>query len=470
MLARRTVKVFTFGCQMNVYDSQRLVENLASIGFAETHDEEEADLVVLNTCSVREKPAQKVYSMLGRLRRLKQSRPSVLLAVAGCVAQQEQERLASRIPYVDIVLGPDHVSDVADLVEQADRTGKQVIAASFRESRDGMFPAAVRPLRRTASAYVTVMKGCDQFCSYCIVPHVRGREFSKPPGAVLDEVRLLVDSGVREVTLLGQNVNRYGMDDPSSPRFPELLERVHEVPGLERLRFTTSHPADCTQELIAAFARLEKLCPYMHLPLQSGSDRILAAMNRRYTLAEYRDRVAGLRRARPGIHLSTDLIVGFPGETQEDFEGTLEAARQVRWGSAFSFKYSPRPGTRAAETPDDVPAREKQERLARLQELLYATAFEAMRSHVGQQHPVLVEGASRKGANCGSAPQISGRTPTNYVVNIPLGEPAAGLPLPEDMVGRTVTVTVVEALPHSLLGRIEENAAEAAGGQAWLSK
>jgi len=456
MLARRTVKIFTFGCQMNVYDSQRMVEQLAPLGYAETGNEEEADLIVLNTCSVREKPAQKVFSMLGRLRRHKESRPGTMLAVAGCVAQQEQERLAERVPFVDLVLGPDQVGEIADLVIEAERSGKQVVATRFKDDRNGIFPVASRPMRRTATSFVTVMKGCDQFCSYCIVPHVRGREHSKPAEAVLDEVRMLVDSGVREVTLLGQNVNRYGMDQPGAPRFHELLSMVAAIPGLARLRFTTSHPADCTDELVRSFATLDKLCPYMHLPMQSGSDRILGAMNRRYARAEYMDRVRALRSACPGIHLSTDLIVGFPGETEGDFQDTMSAAAEVRWGSAFSFKYSPRSGTKACGLPDDVPPEEKQERLSRLQAVLYEAAFAAMEAHVGQVHEILVEGESRHGAGGRAGRQLSGRTRTNYIVNVPVRSGDV------DRTGEILSIRVVRALPHSLLGDLRDEEQERA--------
>jgi tRNA-2-methylthio-N6-dimethylallyladenosine synthase len=449
MTSGKQVKIFTYGCQMNVYDSEHLLQNLAQLGYRSTEVTEEADLVILNTCSVREKAAQKVYSTLGRLKAFKRRNPELLLVVAGCVAQQEQEALARRVPYLDIVMGPDHISRVNDLVEEARRTRRQVVATRFLDDPETIFsPGAALTGEVPIAAFVTVMKGCDQYCSYCIVPYTRGRETSKSPEAVIEEVKALLAAGVREVCLLGQNVNRYGMDREGYPRFHELLRRVHDLPGLRRLRFVTSHPADCTDELIDCFTALPRLTPFCHLPMQSGSDAVLQRMNRRYDRARYNDRVARLRDAVPGIHLSTDLIVGFPGETDAEFEETMEVARAVRWGSAFSFKYSPRPGTRAAQMADDVPAAVKQARLEKLQQLLYDTMHEAMARHVGETVEVLVEGASCRPFPASGGSQHTGRTGTNYIVNFDVAE---GTVVEK---GDLVRVGIEKTFAHSLYGKL----------------
>ncbi len=443
----KKVKIFTYGCQMNVYDSQRLAEHLCRAGYEQTETDGEADLIILNTCSVRENPAQKVFSKLGRLRKHKKRGRDVLFAVAGCVAQQEQEALARRVPYVDIVLGPDHVGEIVELVEQAQRTGRQVVATTFKEGRE-VFPEAMPLQESQASAFVTVMKGCNQYCAYCIVPYTRGREISKPADEVVAEVGRLVNAGVKEVTLLGQNVNRYGMGASGYPRFHELLAMVGKVEGLERLRFLTSHPADCTEELISAFGTVEKLCPYLHFPLQAGSDRILSKMNRRYSFEHYSKLVDLARSIDPAIHLSTDLIVGFPGETDADFEATLDAARTIKWGSAYSFKYSPRPGTAAADLTDDVPGEVKKSRLSQLQAILYAGMTEALRAHVGSEAQVLVEARRIYEAEDETRIQLTGRTATNYVANFPSPEDG------DDLVGKLVRVRITGARTHSLMGEM----------------
>lgn len=443
----KKVKIFTYGCQMNVYDSQRLFEHLHRAGYEQTEKDGEANLFILNTCSVRENPAQKVFSKLGRLRKHKSRDREVLFAVAGCVAQQEQEALARRVPYVDVVLGPDHVGEIVELVEQARRTGRQVVATAFKEGR-GVFSKAMPLQESRASAFVTVMKGCNQYCSYCIVPYTRGREVSKSCDEVLGEVEHLVDAGVKEVTLLGQNVNRYGIGSKGYPAFHELLAMVGETKGLQRLRFLTSHPADCTDELVRSFGKVQKLCPYLHFPLQAGSDRILAKMNRRYSFEHYQRLVELARRVDPAIHLSTDLIVGFPGETQADFEATLHAARTIRWGSAYSFKYSPRPGTAAAQLADDVPGEVKKSRLSQLQAILYAGMTEALRAHVDNEAEVLVEARRVYEAQDETRFQLTGRTATNYVTNFPSPEDG------DDHVGKLIRVRITGARTHSLIGEM----------------
>jgi len=447
--ADRKVMVITYGCQMNVYDSRRMVQSLAQMGYRETDSKEEADLIILNTCSVREKPARKLYSALGRLKKYKARNSDLLLVVAGCVAQQEQTAIARKVPYIDVVLGPDHTGEIGELVELARKTKRQVVATDFVGDPDQVFcnAAPVRPGRVVAS--VTIIKGCNQFCSYCIVPYTRGREFSRSPDAIVEEVHQLVDSGAREVYLLGQNVNRYGLDRPEYPLFHELLGTVASVDGVERVRFTTSHPADCTDELLGCFGNMDKLQPYFHLPLQSGSDRILSMMNRRYTYGHYRDKAMRLKELCPDCHLSTDLIVGFPGETEEDFQRTLDSVHEVRWGSAFSFKFSPRPGTGAARFADDVPAAVKQERLEKLQELLYHYMHVAMRRHVGRLEEVLVEGKSSRGRGETGLPQLMGRTGSNYIVNFDVEPENANL------AGKLVRVRIKEAFTHSLVGELE---------------
>ena len=444
MIADRRVKVFTFGCQMNVYDSEHLLQNLSQLGYRATEEQEEADIIILNTCSVRENAAQKVYSMLGRLKFLKRRNPALLLVVAGCVAQQEQEALARRLPYVDIVMGPDHISEVSQLVEEARRTGEQVIATRFERDPERIFSGPDNLVERVpVSSYVTVMKGCNQFCSYCIVPHTRGREVSKPPETLLTEVRGLLERGAREIHLLGQNVNRYGMDRNDYPRFHELLAQVHDLP---RLRFITSHPRDCPDELLDCFATLPRLAPFFHLPLQSASDRILAAMNRGYDFGHYVERVAKLRAVAPNINISTDLIVGFPGESDEDFEQTVEAARTIRWGNSYSFMYSPRPGTRAAQLPDDVSLPTKKARLEKLQTVLYDTMHEAMRQTIGTREDILIEGPSSRSLTNRAVRQLTGRSGSGYIVNVDF--PADRVASPGEM----VAVRIAESLNHSLYG------------------
>jgi tRNA-2-methylthio-N6-dimethylallyladenosine synthase len=446
MRSGKKVKIFTFGCQMNVYDSQHMLHQLAQAGYEETDDAKEAAVVILNTCSVREKPVMKLHSALGRLRRLKSRNRKLLLIVAGCVAQQEQQALAQQVPFLDIVMGPDHVTDIVQLIEQALRSGEQIVATSFEESQEKLFATtALRPSDRV-SAYVTVMKGCNQFCSYCIVPHTRGREVSRDVDGIVTEVRSLLDSGVREIFLLGQNVNRYGLDNRSCPPFHELLAMLHDLEGLKRLRFITSHPADCTDELIGCFKTLPKLPPYFHLPLQSGSDRILKLMNRSYSFAHYLERARQLCALHPLFHLSTDLIVGFPGETDEDFEATMQAAREIKWGSAFSFKYSPRPGTGAARMADDVPEAVKKARLEKLQNLLYDNMRLAIGRHIGHAVDVLVEGESAWGTSRAGYVQLTGRTPTNFIVNFDVRGKSS------DWKGRLTRVRIASAKAHSLVG------------------
>jgi len=439
----KRLRIHTYGCQMNVYDSERMAELLGPLGYTLTDRDDEADLVLINTCSVREKPEAKVLSLVGRLAPLKATRPNLLIGVTGCVGRQHGDALVELAPGLDMVIGPDQVGRIAEHVGRLEEGLGPVVATGDEEDPSRMFQRGGIDEGRSASRFVSVMKGCDQYCSYCIVPYVRGSEVSRSPESVLAEATELLEAGARELILLGQNVNRYGIGQPDLPDFVGMLRRVHDLPGLERLGFVTSNPGDCPDELLDAFGELPRLSPYFHLPMQAGSDAVLKRMNRRYDRERYFALVDRLREVRPGIHLSTDLIVGFPGETEEDFEATMDAARRVRWGSSYSFGYSTRPGTRAADWPDDVPREEKMRRLAVLQDLLHATMMEGLRDHVGRTVAVLVEGPSRRGQG-----QLSGRTDTNYVLNFTGGQP--------ELIGRTVRVRVETAMRHSLLGVLEE--------------
>lgn len=451
---QRHVYVQTFGCQMNVYDTERIHQVLRPDGYTPTDDPSRADLILLNTCSVRDKAEHKMLSALGRFHRLKEHNDELLLGVGGCVATQEGERLLKKVPYLDLVFGPDNIADLPGLVTAArGGDGRQSHTKFANRRAYEWVPLEPQDGERQATAMLTVMKGCNKFCSFCIVPFTRGREVSKPAELVVEETRRLVAGGVREVMLLGQNVNSYGLDRPGEARFHELLAMVGEVEGLERIRFTTSHPVDCTDELVAAFdGRVPKLCEYFHLPVQSGSDTMLRKMRRGYSLDEYLDRLRRLREACPGIALSTDIIVGFPGETEEQHRATLALLEEVRFDGIFSFKYSERPGTSASRLTDNVPEDEKARRLDEVQTLQARITRERMRGYEGTTVDVLIEGPSRNArlVGCGTAfaSQLTGRTRTNVAVNftVPGGVTAA------EWIGRVVPVHVTGAMPHSLSG------------------
>ncbi len=435
-MARPKKKLYikTYGCQMNVADSELMAQVLAE-EYVRTDRPEAADLYLVNTCAIRRKSEEKAKSLLGRLRSLKRQRPQLLLGVGGCVAQQEGERLLAAVPHLDLVFGTHGIYRLPGLVRQAarQRLADVELGPGFPPGPRQQWPAGA------ASALVTIMQGCNNFCSFCVVPFVRGREFSRPPAEIAAEVADFLTAGGREVTLLGQNVNSYGRGLPEPVTFSQLLKRIAALPGLARLRFTTSHPRDLSPDLIAAFEELPTLCEHLHLPVQSGSDRILKAMNRGYTRKEYLDKVARLRRACPGLSLSTDLIVGFPGETEADFEQTLDLVQAAAFDQAFSFKYSPRPQTRAASFPEQVPEAIQAERLGRLQAVLADLTLKAHQRLVGQVREVLVEGGSKR-----SPEQLCGRLRTNQVVNF------TG---PRELRGRLVTVQLHEAHPHSLKGQ-----------------
>jgi len=437
----RKVWVHTFGCQMNEVDSARMVEALGRHAYSPAASADEADLIVLNTCSVREKAEQKLLSALGRYREVK-ARRGALIAVSGCVAQQEKERLLGRVPYVDFVFGPDHVGRLPELVERA-RSRQRFAETGWMDSEEYVFPRAdPGAARGRATAFVTAMKGCDNVCAFCVVPHTRGREVSRPFTEVVAECAGLAEVGVREVTLIGQNVNSYR----GGASFADLLRRVAAVPGIERIRFTTSHPHDLSDALVSAFRDEPRVMPHFHLPVQSGSDRVLARMRRDYTVDGYLERLARLREARPGIAVTTDFIVGFPGETEGDFRSSLALLEQVRYDQSFSFVYSPRPrtlaATRAGSGPaewTEVPREEAVERLERLLAVQRRIAAEIMAAELGRTVEVLVEGPSD------SPGERLGRTPENRVVHVAAGEDAAPA-------GATVRVRVSRAGTSSLSG------------------
>ena len=431
----------TYGCQMNEYDSSRMADLLAHTHNLELVKEpEQADVLLLNTCSIREKAQEKVFSQLGRWNELKQERPDLIIGVGGCVASQEGAAIVARAPYVDLVFGPQTLHRLPELIDARQSSGRPQVDVSFPEIEkfDKLPPARVEG----PSAFVSIMEGCSKYCSFCVVPYTRGEEFSRRFDDVLTEVADLAEQGVKEVTLLGQNVNAYRgrMADGAIADFALLLEYVAEVPGIGRIRYTTSHPKEFTQRLIDAHTRIDKLAMHVHLPVQSGSDRVLAAMKRGYTALEYKSIARRLRAARPGISISSDFIVGFPGETEQDFEATLKLVDELGFDNSFSFVYSPRPGTPAAEFPDDTPQEVKLARLARLQGKIDAHASTIGELMVGTRQRILVEGASRRDAG-----ELSGRAGDNRVVNF------RG---PRRLVGQFVEVTVTAAMAHTLRGEV----------------
>jgi len=434
----------TFGCQMNVVDSERIVDLLEGIGYAQVDAADKADLVLLNTCSVRDKAERKVYGHLGRFKPIKDQRPDLIIGVGGCVAQQEGEKMLKTVPYLDLVFGTHNVHRLPELVLQVEEKRQRGTATDFldRETRLNLFPQ--RSVRENITRFVTVMQGCDNFCSYCIVPYVRGREVSRPSAEIIAEIESLVTQGVREVTLLGQNVNSYGLKEEDEISFAQLLRQVNQVEGLERLRFATSHPKDMTDELIDTFGQLDKLCKHIHLPVQSGSDRILKLMNRGYTAADYLSKVERLKEVCPDIRLTTDIIVGFPGENDEDFQATLDMVSQVRYADAFTFLYSPRTGTAAADLQDDQSSVQKQQRFERLCELQNQIGEETWQSDLGKVLPVLVEGESKQGDG-----QIFGRTTWNRIVNFSGST---------DLIGQIVPVKISKVFRNSNLGELTTDA------------
>ena len=432
----------TFGCQMNEYDSDKMADVLnAAEGIVKTDNPEDADIILFNTCSVREKAQEKVFHDLGRVRHLKQLNPNLVIGVGGCVASQEGDAIVARAPYVDVVFGPQTLHRLPQLIAERKTKGKAAVDVSFPEIEkfDAMPPAEIKG----ASAFVSIMEGCSKFCTFCIVPYTRGGEVSRPFTDVLTEVADLAAHGVKEVTLLGQNVNAYRGDMEGSEEKADLamlIEYIAEVPGIERIRYTTSHPREMSQRLIDTYATVPKLVSHLHLPVQAGSDRVLAAMKRGYTTLEYKSIVRKLRAARPDISLSTDFIVGFPGETDEDFEKTMKLIDDVEFDASFSFIYSPRPGTPALELEDSTPAEVKSARLSRLQKRIDELAQVVSKAMVGSVQRVLVEGTSKKDAT-----ELAGRTDNNRIVNF------AGN---QRLINTFVDVRITSALSHSLRGEI----------------
>jgi tRNA-2-methylthio-N6-dimethylallyladenosine synthase len=441
-ISLKKVFVRTWGCQMNEHDTERMVGILQERGYVLCSTPEEADLILLNTCSIREKSEHKVYSELGRYAEIKKEKPSLVIGVAGCVAQQEGEHIAKKSPWVSMVFGSKHIQDLPWMMERvglpAGRAGEHQTVVMTEDLR-GFAPTLPAHRKDQIRAWVIIMEGCENFCSFCVVPYTRGRERSRPLHEIVDEVTTLAQKGYKEVTLLGQNVNSYGRTSDEGVDFPDLLHHVHAVEGIERIRFMTSHPNALTPKMIRAITRLPKICEHLHLPLQSGSDRILERMNREYTYGDYIRRVEALRGTLPDICLTTDLIVGFPGETEEDFLKTLKAVEEIRYDNAYVFSYSRRPNTPALALDGHLPEEVKTERLQRLLAVQKEIAIQKNRDYCGRQVEVLVEGRSKTHQE-----RLTGRSRTNRVVNFDG---------PEDLIGRLVKVQIVQARASSLDGK-----------------
>ncbi|MCI6529835.1 MAG: tRNA (N6-isopentenyl adenosine(37)-C2)-methylthiotransferase MiaB [Mesosutterella sp.] len=440
-MTAKKIYIRSFGCQMNEYDSNRIVDLMTGgCGYEKTATPEDADLIVFNTCSIRDKAQQKVYSELGRIRHLKEENPGLRIAVGGCVASQEGRAIIERAPFVDVVFGPQTLHRLPSLLDKCAHCRRSQVDVSFPGI--AKFDYLPRPHVDGAAAFVSIMEGCSKFCTYCVVPYTRGQELSRPVSDVIREIKELADQGVCEITLLGQNVNAYRgtLPDGEEIDFAMLLELISALDGIERIRFMTSHPSEFTPRLIDAFRRLPKLVSHVHLPVQSGSNRILELMKRGYTAERFKEIVRGLRQARPGICITSDFIVGFPGETEEDFEQTMEMVERVGFDASFSFVYSPRPGTPAASMKDDTPQSVKLERLQRLQKANDARAAAISEAMVGTRQRVLVTGMSRKGGG-----MLAARTDNNRVVNF-----KGNL----DLLGRMVEVLVTEVRVHTLAGEL----------------
>ncbi len=455
-LHSKKVFIRTFGCQMNEYDSDKMADVLNAFdGYEKTETPEDADVILYNSCSVREKASEKLFSDLGRIRELKAAKPDLLIGVGGCVASQEGAAIVKRAPYVDLVFGPQTLHRLPEMIRAQQKSGASQVDISFPEVEkfDHLPPARIEGV----TAFVSIMEGCSKYCSFCVVPYTRGEEISRPFESVMAEIRDLAARGVKEVTLLGQNVNAYvgEMSDGESADFALLLAAVHAIPQIDRIRYTTSHPLEFTQRLIDCYVKLPKLVSQLHLPVQSGSDRVLAAMKRNYTVMEYKSIIRRLRAARPDIALTSDFIVGFPGETEEDFERTLKLVEDIQFDGSYSFVYSRRPGTPAASLHDDTPQEVKMQRLQRLQKLLDAQNAAVSLAMQGSVQRVLVEGVSRKDRG-----ELMGRTDNNRVVNFATGSRHA-----DRLIGSFVTLTITEARRYTLRGELmlsgAENAEEA---------
>lgn len=439
MVAEKYLYIKTFGCQMNVHDSEQIAALLRESGYESTDDFRKADLIIINTCSIREKAAQKVYSQLGKFRELKRSKPGLIIGMGGCLAQQWRSKIFARAPFLDLVFGTHNIHQLPDLIRTIETTGSRVEETTFHESVKSVGIVAL-PQNGAVSAYVTIMQGCNNFCSFCVVPYLRGPEVSRPSQDVIDEVKALADHGIREVTLLGQNVNSYGKTVGTD--FVALLHEVGKIGGVERIRYTTSHPKDLSFDLMKCYTDVNKLCEHIHLPVQSGSDLILKRMNRGYTKAQYLDKVGSLRNIRPDISITSDMIVGFPGETERDFQETIDLMEKVRFDSLFSFNYSEREGTAAVKFADKIAECIKRERLQALQSLQEKHTLERNRALEGRIEDVLVEGVSKKMAD-----EMMGRTRSNKIVNF-RGK--------KELIGKTVSVLITEAYLHSVKGKLHQ--------------
>ncbi len=437
MSIQKKVYIETYGCQMNEHDTERMLRLLKASDYRETKNSGEADLILINTCSVREKPEHKVYSALGRYKFLKEKRGTII-GVAGCVGQQEGSHLLDRIPYLDLVIGTHAIPKLPQLLKKIEDSGERVSETAY--DPEGKYLRAVLPQNspEKVKSYVTIMQGCDHFCSFCIVPYVRGREKSRPSKEIIEEVKQLAELGLKEVCLLGQNVNGYGRGLEEEISFSELLQCINDLEGIERIRFTTSHPKDLSEELIQAFSQLPKLCEHIHLPFQSGSNKILKMMHRGYTKEAYLEKIDRLKKVCPSMAVTADVIVGFPGEEEREFEETLDLLQQVRFDDLFSFKYSPRKGTRAAQIENKIEEKVKQKRLSILQEMQRKITLEKNQECVGRVEEVLVEGRSKQ-----SPHDVSGRTRSNKIVNFE-GDMS--------LMGQLFRVRIIRAFPHSLRG------------------
>jgi tRNA-2-methylthio-N6-dimethylallyladenosine synthase len=451
---KKNLYLHTIGCQMNVHDSAQIAMRLAALGYEQTPSMTRADVIIINTCSVRAKAEQKAFSLMGRLSKIKRSKKRLIIGVGGCVAQQEGRKILERMPAVDLVFGTQAIDRLPRLIEQIEARRCRIVDVAMDETPD-IPDSIIGPRTKSqVSKFVTIMRGCDNYCTYCVVPYVRGRESSRKPESILREIRELAESGVREVTLLGQNVNSYGKKQ-NLCSFAELLSRINEIDGLLRIRFTTSHPKDLSPDLIAAFKSLDKLCSHIHLPVQSGSNRILKRMNRKYTTEQYLDKVAKLRDTCPQIAITSDIIVGFPGETDGDFEQTLELVKTVEFDGLFAFQYSDRSRAPAAKLPDKIAEPVKSRRLQILLDLQQKYTKQKNKALVGSTQLILTDGLSKKQVcdptdSGGQTLQWTGRTFTNKIVNFSLEE----LPVHnQSLTGRLIDVRIDKALSHSLFGK-----------------
>ena len=451
---KKYLYINTIGCQMNVYDSEQIAKGLKSLQYKMTSSIEKADLIIVNTCAIREKAEQKVYSFLGRLAGLKRKKPALMIGVGGCVAQQEGAKILERVPHLDLVFGTNAIGRLPDIVKVIESKRCRIVDVEMSEQIEEFEFVKQRRDREKTTAFVTIMQGCDNYCTYCVVPYVRGRETSRHPENIVQEIRCLVEAGVREVTLLGQNVNSYGKKEGLCA-FPELLRRVNDTDGLLRIRFTTSHPKDLSENLIFAFKGLEKLCNHIHLPIQSGSNRVLKSMNRKYTREIYLEKIDKLRHSCPEISITSDIIVGFPGETTADFEETLDLIQTVEFDGLFAFKYSDRPNAAAARFLNKISEQVKKNRLQQVLDLQDHYTTQKNKALEGSMQSILVEGLSRKQNRMdksSSHPDVqwTGRTSTNKIVNF---NRSNGNIARKDIVpGQIVNVRILKGFSHSLWG------------------